>query len=116
MPNPTRENDHWHGWQNKAIRYWFYINKGLDIFNQFRYLLAAIIGIYWTLHLNNRLYLIAMFAGSIPILTVVGYYSIHHWNKVMDWLNVKFGTHYGIASFELQTEIRDAVKKLADKS
>jgi hypothetical protein len=45
----------------------------------------------------------------------MGYLATHHINKIMDWLNIQFGTHYGIETFKLQQEIRDAVKKIADR-
>ena len=112
---PMREDPHhhenWLGTSNKLIRYYFYINTGLNVFNNFKYLVAAIIGIYWTLHLHTPILLILMFAISIPILGIIGYYSIHRINKVMDWLNVKFGSHYAIQQFELLREIRDMLRE-----
>ena len=109
MENP-RCHEHWLGTKNRIIRYYFYINTGLNVFNNFKYLVAAIIGLYWTLHLKNKAWLLVMGGISIPTLGIIGYYSIHHFNKVMDWLNVKFGTHYGIYQIELLQEIRDAIK------
>ena len=105
------EPEYWHGSTNKLIRYYFYINTGLNVFNNFKYLVAAIIGIYWALHLHAPLILIVMFLASIPILGIIGYYSIHHINKVIDWLNVKFGSHYSIYQIELLEDIRDALKE-----
>ena len=116
--NPTedpKDHPHWKGWKNKAIRYYFYCNKGLDTFNNFRYVGMMIFGVYWTLKLKCAWWLLVMFGICIPMLTVIGYYSIHHINKVQDWLNVRFGTHYGLASFKLQEETRDAVQYLAQR-
>jgi len=105
-----KTHEHWVGWKNKLIRYWFYINTGLGIFNQFKYLIAAIIGLYWTLHLKNHWYLIWMTIGSIPALGIIGYYSIHHCNKVMDWLGFKFGSYYTLHQIKVLEEIRDSLK------
>lgn len=116
MENPVedpRDHKHWLGWKNKFIRYYFYINTGLNVFNNFKYLVAAILGLYWMLHLKNPIVLLIMFFVSVPFLGIIGYYSIHHINKVMDWLGVKFGSYYSIQQFELFKEIRDAVQKMA---
>ena len=46
-----QEEDHFKGLKNKSIRYYFYIQKGLALCNEFRYLMMAIFGIYFTLKL-----------------------------------------------------------------
>jgi|ERR1035437_903274 hypothetical protein len=114
LSNNPKDHEHWVGAKNRLIRYYFYTNTGLNVFNNFKYLVGAILAIYWMLHLKNPIVLLVMFLISIPALGVIGYYSIHHINKVMDWLGVRFGTFYSLYSIKLQEEIRDAVKKLAD--
>lgn len=111
--NDNKE-EYWNGNKNKAIRYWFYINRGMDWINQFRNLFFCIIALYVALKLNNPMWLIGMVVISIPILGIVGYIQVHHLGKVLDWLNVRFSTHYSLASFKLQEEIRDAVQILAN--
>lgn len=105
------------GLHNRGIRYYFYLNKGLDVLNQFRNLFLGILGLYIALHLDSWWLLIAMFVPSMVILVVVGYYSTHHLSKVMEWLNLRFSTHYGIKQFnytqgqyERLEEIRDLLK------
>lgn len=107
---------YWNGTKNKIIRYYFYISKGLDLFNAFRYVFMAIFGLYLILKLKNAFWLLGMFSVSIPCLMAAGWYSIHHMGKVIDWLTTRFSSHYGLASFELQKEIRDAVQEMANKS
>ena len=107
----TQQHEHWKGTRNKLIRYYFYINTGLNVFNNFKYLVAAIIGIYWTLHLHTPILILAMFIACIPVLGIIGYYSIHHVNKVIDWLSVKFGSHYGIYQIKLLEDIRNELIK-----
>jgi len=104
------EPDYWSGNKNKSIRYYFYLTRGLDIFNNFRYVIMAIIGVYVLLKFTQPILLLVMFAISIPILLVMGYYSVHHIGRVIDWLNVKFSTHYGAYQIKLLEEIRDALK------
>lgn len=101
---------YWDGTLNKVLRFWFYLTKGIDIFNQFRYLFALFLGIYFTLKLTNGLWLVAMILVSLPLLILIGYFSVHHVGKVLDWLNVKFSTHYSLHQITLLEEIRDSLK------
>lgn len=110
MDDP-KNHEYWNGNKNKAIRYYFYMSRGLDLFNNFRYVFLTIFGIYFTLKLKNAMWLLAMFGFSIPLLMVIGYYSVHHVGKVIDWLNVKFSTHFGMLQITLLEEIRDELKK-----
>jgi len=113
MMEDPKAHEYWNGPKNKLIRYYFYINTGLNVFNNFKYLVGAILAVYWMLHLKNPITLLIMFGVSIPMLGVIGYYSIHHINKVMDWLNVRFGTHYSLLNITLLQDIRKAVYKIA---
>jgi len=102
---------YWNGSKNKAIRYWYYNQKGLELFNQFKYLVAAIFAIYWTLKLDQPIWLLVMFGISIPLLSLIGWVQVHHIGKVVDWLNIQFSTHWGRYQYTLLEEIRDAIKK-----
>lgn len=111
MQDNPKDHEYWNGTKNKAIRYYFYMSRGLDLFNNFRYVFMAIAGIYFALHLKNALWLLGMFTISIPLLMIAGYISIHHIGKVVDWLNVRFGSHYSLLNITLLQEIRDSLKK-----
>ncbi len=111
-----------HGLQNRGIRYYYYLDAGLNVLNQFRNLGLGIIALYIALHLTNPLFLVAMFVPSVIALTALGYYNTHTVNKVREWVSMRFSSHYGIrqfnyqqAQYELLTEIRDALKKGYDK-
>lgn len=106
---------YWNGAENKAIRYWFYIMRGLDIFNQFKYLVAAIFAIYWMLKLNNPIVLVLIFLGCLPVLFIIGWYSINRMGKVIDWLSVEFSSHWSRYSFELQERSVKAVESINNK-
>lgn len=53
---------------------------------------------------------------SVPVLAVIGYYSVHHVNKVMDWLGIRFGSYYSIYGFKLLEEIRDLLRIKNEKN
>ena len=107
---------YWNGTRNKAIRYFYYSQRGLDLFNQFRYLLMAIFGVYLLLKLSNPLWLLAMFAISFPLLVLAGYYQVHHMSKVIDWLNTEFATYWSRYSFSLSERSVKALESIDRKT
>ncbi len=110
MNDEQLKNKYWDGTTNKIIRYYFYSQRGLDLFNQFRYLFMVIFGIYLLFKFNNPLYLVGMFIISLPILILLGYVSVHYVGKVLDWLSVEFSTHFSRYQYTLLEQIRDAIK------
>lgn len=104
-----------HGKENFAIRIFFYLDNGVGILNQFRNLFLGIFALYFTLKLDNPLWLVLMFVIAIPILVIVGYYNVHRMAKVREWLSTKFSTHYGIKQFELIEEQTALLKEIKEK-
>ncbi len=97
------------GPENRLIRYYYYLNTGLGILNQFRNLLLGIFGLYVILKLTNPLYLILFFLLSVPVLTLTGYYNVHRMNKVMEWIGLRFSSHYAIRQYNYQQGIHDTL-------
>ena len=104
------------GRQNAAIRTYFYINSGLTIMNNFRNLGLGIFALYFALKLTNPLLLIAMFVMALPILAIVGYYNVHVMAKVIEWLSIKFSTHYQKENFDNVGKQVLLLKKIADNT
>lgn len=101
---PLRNNlnyKYWDGTKNRFIRYYFYTQRGLTLLNEFRYLLMAIFAIYYALRITSFWVIPLMFMVSIPTLVFLGWLSIHHINKVMEYLNIEFATHWSRYQFEL---------------
>ncbi len=106
------------GAENKALRYYFYLSNGLNVLNSFRNLGLGIIAIYFALHLENIWWMVGMGAVSTVLLTVVGFHQVHRAGKVLEWVGIRFSTHFGVRTFnntqrnvELLEEIRDLLKK-----
>jgi hypothetical protein len=93
---------YWDGKQNQLIRYYYYSQRGLALFNEFRYVFMVIFGVYLAMKLTNPVWLVVMFAVSLPLLIGVGWLAVHKVSKVVDWLNVEFATHWGRYTFTLQ--------------
>ena len=115
QPNQVEDARYLTGAVNRLIRYYFYLNKGLDVVNQFRNLILGIVGVYIALELKNWGWLAGMFSISIPVLIVVGYYSVHRISKVSDWLGTRFGSHYSIRSFDYQRAQYELLKEINSK-
>ncbi len=92
------------GLHNRLIRYYFYLNRGLDMLNQSRNLFLGIFAAYFALKLDNVWILAAMFFPSVLLLMIAGYYSTHHMSKVLDWVGIRFGSHYAMKNYNLQEE------------
>lgn len=103
---------YWQGTKNKIIRLYFYSQKGLALFNEFRYLIMLIFGVYVAMKLSNPVWLFLMFIISVPALIAIGFVSVHYVGKVIDYLNVQFATHWSKYSFKLQEGILEELKKI----
>jgi hypothetical protein len=105
---------YWSGNRNKVIRYYYYVRRGLELLNEFRYLLMAIFGVYLAMKMSNPILLIFMFLVSIPVLIVLGWLMVHHISKVIEWLNVEFSTYWGRYTYDLQEKILEELKRIRE--
>lgn len=85
--------------------------------NEFRNVFFIIIGAYFSLKINLPIWMgavimLGMFLISIPILIVAGWFSVHRMGKVIDYLNVKFSTHYAKEQFEIFKGMYSELKEI----
>lgn len=104
MDNTRKPIDrkYWDGKKNKTIRYYFYVQRGLVLLNEFRYVVMVVFVMYKFIGIDNLWLIPAMFFGFIPVLLVAGWVSVHHMEKVMEYLNVQYTTHFSRYNIELQ--------------
>ena len=108
---------YWDGRENKSIRLFFYCQRGVGLINEFRNVFFIIIGAYFSLKINLPIWMgavimLGMFLISIPILIVAGWFSVHRMGKVIDYLNVKFSTHYAKEQFEIFKGMYSELKEI----
>lgn len=117
MPTNPEQSDHVYmpGAENRLIRYYFYLNAGLNILNQFRNLFLGIFAAYFTLKLTNYYLIPLFFLVAVIALTITGYYVVHRVNKVSEWLNTRFSTHFGIKTFDIQQETLKTLQEINSK-
>lgn len=97
---------------HKITKVYFYIRQGLALANEFKYLIAGVIAFYYTLKLDNILWLFLMIIVSLPILFVAGWFAVHKMAKVLDWLGIEYGTYWSRYSFVLQERIIELLEKM----
>ncbi len=114
MQNDLREI-YWDGKKNKFIRYYYYARKGLELLNEFRYLVMAVLGFYFALRMDSPILIPLMFLLSIPALIFFGWLSVHHISKVCEWLNIQFSTHWSRYTYDLQEEMIKHLKEIKDE-
>lgn len=105
------------GNHNRMIRYYYYLERGLEILNNFRNLFLGILGLYIALKLDAWWLMPVFFGVAVLVLTAIGYYNVHKITKIREFLNIRFGTHFGLKTFdynkaqaELLAEIRDMLR------
>ncbi len=103
------------GSRNLAIRVYFYIKSGLNMVNDFKYIFAGLFAVVITYKMTNPLVLVALFFVGLPILFVMGYINTHYISRVVEWLTIKYGSHYGIKQYELMEKQTKLLEKLLKK-
>jgi hypothetical protein len=109
------KKENWDGKKNKAIRWYFYSQRGLALFNEFRYLFMLIFGVYVLMKMTNPIWLLIMFLVSFPILCLAGWFQVHHMARVINWLDIEFASFWSRYSFELQERQVKALEDINNK-
>lgn len=113
--NELEQREHWKGAKNKIVRYYFYVQRGLALLNEFRYLIMAILAVYALLDMKNPLVMLMMFVVAVPVLIFLGWLYTFHMAKTMDFLNVKFSTHFSKYNIDLQERQTNALERIDKK-
>ena len=110
----------WEGNQNILIRLWTYAKAGMNLVNDYKYIGAAIFGLYYTLKLNNLVWLALMFLVSIPILVSLGRWWLYKGAKTSEFVTNQKGTVLGYQAYNTSVEqvklLEDILKALKNKN
>jgi hypothetical protein len=74
----------------------------------------AIFALYYALKVDNIWLVPIMFIVSVPILIFLGWVSLFHMDKVMEYLQIQFATHWSRYNMELQEDQRDTLKRIEE--
>src|SRR3990167_5273934 len=115
-------NEYWQGQGNRIVRYYYYAQRGLGLLNEFKYLGAAIFGVYITMKFTNPIWLAVMVIVSLPPLIIIGYWQLKRIARVSEWVGTHFGSVLGYNTYNIQVrqtklleEISRCLKNLEDK-
>lgn len=96
---------------NHGVRAWFYLQKGLNLINEFKYLVAGILALYYTLQLDSYTILLGIFIVSIPILTFIGWFHTHKMAKALEWTAMVFSSYFARYNVDLNENTADNTAK-----
>ena len=104
----------WEGKQNVFNRYWTYLQNGLNLITEARYLIISILGGYAVLKLTNPWLMVLMFLISIPILIVAGRWYLYNVKKVQEFVTVTKSSVLGYKPYNVTVETLDELKGLRE--
>lgn len=96
---------------NHCVRIWFYLKAGLNIINEFKYLVAGILALYYTLKLDSHMILLGIFAVSIPALIFIGWFYTFKMAKALEWTGFMFSSYFGRYNVDLNENTADNTAK-----
>lgn len=100
---------------NHGVRAWFYLQKGLTLMNEFKYLVAGILAFYYTLKLDSVWILVSIFAISIPILTFVGWFHTHKMAKALEWTAMMFSSYFARYNVDLAEKNTESTIRIEEE-
>lgn len=99
------------GLLNSGVKAWFYLQRGLSVVNEFKYLVAGVLAIYYTFKLDSFWLLLAILLISLPVLTVAGWFHTHKMAKALEWNNMVFSSYFSRYNIDLAEENTEATKR-----
>ena len=102
------------GLLNFGVRQYFYLSRGLDLVNSFRYVGAAIFAIYFALKLTSWWWLLIIFAVSIPILILAGRFWTHRMAKALEANTIYFSSYFGRYNIDLSEKTVSLLEEIKD--
>lgn len=102
---------YWDGAVNFLCRLWFYFIRGLEIFDKFKYFFIVFGGLYYLIGKKHLFLMVAVSVVAVPVIMVMGFFTVHKLGGVLDYLNTKFSTYSANKQIELLEEIRDLLNE-----
>ncbi len=109
---------YWEGNENKFIRYWNYLDRGLDVFNKFKYYIGfplAMAAIFPFMK-GHYLVLALLVIAGLPILVLVGYYHLHKISRANQYVNSIKGDIFQFKPLELSIEQVNILKDIRENT
>lgn len=112
IDSPQVREQYYNGIKNQLIRIYYYLQQGLDLLNEFKYLGAGILAIYYLLNLEGYTWMVGMAVISIPILIIAGYFWTHKARKTVEYFSIKYTSHFQQYNIKIQERQLFLLEKL----
>ena len=104
---------YFYGIKNRLIRYYFYLRQGLQLFNEFKYLVAGILAVAIWINYQGFLVLTGIFIAASIGLTITGYFWTFHGSKTDEYISIKFASHFNQYNIQMQERQLAVLEDLA---
>lgn len=114
MNRDVEAKTYWEGKENKVIRLWVYTLRGLNMVNEFKYLILGLIAIYVALKLTSPFWIAIIGLSCIPVLIIIGRWELRKAAKVEQWVSTEYGSVLKYQDFNIkvkQTELLEEILK-----
>lgn len=105
----------WQGKQNILIRLFTYAKVGLQQVNDYKYIGAAIFGIYYTLKLHHWIWLVVMGVVSVPILILLGRWWLYKGSKASEFVTTQKGSVLGYNQYNIAVRTMELLESIDKK-
>ena len=103
------------GRKNAIVKIYFYIERGLAMVNEFKYVIAGILALYFALELDNIILIPIIFLIVVPVLWLIGYIWITYAVKSMEWINIEYATFWTRYNYALQEKQLENLESLTEQ-
>ena len=107
--------EYWEGKTNQIVRLWVYLNRGLDVANQLKYVIAGILALYVILKFTNPVWIVVMFVVSLPILTFIGRWHLYKAAKPQEYITTIKGSVIGYNNYNMQIRVVELLEQILKK-
>ncbi len=107
---------YWEGRSNIFVRLITYAKIGVNQVNDYKYIGAAIFGVYYALKLSNPWWLLLMGLVSLPLLILLGRWWLYRGAKASEFVTTQKGSVLKYDAYNIQVEILEELKRLNNKT
>ena len=111
----TSAKQYWEGHENRLIRLWVYTQRGLQMINEFKYLVAGILAIYALLKFHTPIWMLIVVVVSIPPLIILGRWQLRKIQRVSEWVGNMYGSVVGFRQYNCEIEMLKNLREINEK-
>lgn len=118
MNRDIERKNYWEGHENKVIRLWIYALRGLQMINEFKYLIAGLIALFVILKIGNPIWMAVGVVAAIPPLILLGRWQLKKAAKVDQWVSTEYGSVLRYSEYNIRVKtlkILEEINKKLDK-